>query len=555
MKKASISTCLVALTMLFTACSASPSPSPSTSQGGTTATATAPKQELVYNAGGDANAYDPRNSSGLDQRTVIMQVYEPLFKADADGKMIGGAAESWTLSDDNKTLTIKIRDHKWSDGKPVIAQDFVYSFQTALDPGQASKSATSLNVIQNASEILAGEMKPEELSVKAIDEKTLEIVMASANPFFMQDMSSGNFCPVPSHIDATNVLDEYTLDPKTYVGNGPFKMVSWSPKEKMVFEKNPNYYDADKVKLDKLTYVFVSDANTAYAGFQNKEIDVLTGVPATEIEKLKSEGLLSITNWAAVEYYAFNQNGMNTVKDPEVLKALSNKDVRWALALAVDRDTLVTQVTKGGQTPATGFVPKGVITPDGDFREQKSYFSSQGDVEKAKELLAKAGYPEGKGFPTIEIFYNTNENNKKVAEAIQEMWRKNLGINVSLTNKETAVFASERAAGLAQIARCGNTCSTYKPSALSLFTTQNMESANEAKWSNAAYDELIKKAESESDVSKMMEYYRQAEDMLMDEMIVMPLYYYVRAMAHRPEVKGIILEGSGLVRFQNAYIQ
>ncbi len=533
----------------------SASTSTATSEATDEGTGLAEVQELTYNMGNDVNAVDPRSATGFDQRMVIFQVYDPLFKYDAAGNIVPGAAESYELSEDGLTLTIKIREHNYSDGTAVTANDFVFAMQTAINPEFASDSATDLTVILNADAILAGEMTAEELGVTAIDDYTLEIKLAYADPFILHVLSDNNFCPIPSHVEGIEEKDLYTLDPATFIGNGPFKMVEWLPQEKMVFEKNENYWNAENVTLEKLTYVFVPDANTAYAAYNNGDINVLSSVPAEELPALVESGEVSITPWAATEYYALNQNGLNTIEDAAVIEALANKQVRQALSLAIDRVALVETVQQGGQVPATGMVPHGVIMPDGtDFRSEKDYFAAEGDVAQAQELLAEAGYPNGEGFPEIEIYYNTTDGNKKNAEAIQEMWRENLGINVVLTNKETAVFADERASGLAEIARCGNTCATYAPDILDLFHTEDLAVSNEAKWSNADYDAILDAAEAATDLDEKFDFYRQAEDMLMDEMVVIPLYYYVRTMLTSEGVEGLIREGSGLIRFEEAYI-
>lgn len=513
-------------------------------------------QEIVYNAFADTSIYDPRNANGADHRTLLNQTFEPLIRKTSDGTFLPGAAESWAFSEDGTVLTFNLRKEMlWSDGTPVTAADYVFSYTTGVDPAFASNSAGSYEVLLNATAIIAGEMEVDTLGVEAVDDYTLKCTLAKADPFAESLFSSINLAAVPSHIAEAD-SSEWTLEAETAIGNGPFMMTEWLPKEKITMVPNPHYYDQDRVKLTKLTYVFVEDPNTALNGFRNGDIDVMGQVPTTEVAKLIESGELIISPRVGTYYYAINMNGLDNV-DPVVWEALSKPEVRKALNLAIDREVLVSAVTMTGETPAYGFLPEGIYGPDGeDFRKGKSYFDPQGDVEEAQRLLAEAGYPNGEGFPTIDIFYNTSETHKLIGEAIQEMWRKNLGINCTLSNKETAVFAAERREGLHQIARCGNLANDYDASALlSLFTEAQLKSGNEAKWVDPEFTALYDQIKAETDVAKIFELSRQAEDLLMEVMPVLPIYYYTNITVQQLDIQNLVRDAGGTLVFADAYRQ
>jgi oligopeptide transport system substrate-binding protein len=521
---------------------------------GTAAVAEEKAQVIVYNAFSDATIYDLRSANGADHRMLLTQTFEPLIRKTADGTFLPGGAESWELSEDGLVLTFNLRkDMKWSDGIPVTAKDYVYSYTTGVNPEFASTSAVAYEVMLNGAQIVAGEKEPEDLGVKAIDDYTLECTLAKANPFALSLFSSVNLAAVPSHIAQAD-SSEWVLDAKTAVGNGPFMMAEWLPKEKITLLPNPHYYDQTRVKLEKLEFVFVADPNTALNGFRNGQIDVMGTVPTTEVSKMIESGELVISPRIGTYYYAVNMNGLGNA-DPVTWEALSKPEVRKALNLAIDREVLVEKVTMTGETPAYGFLPEGIFGPDGqDFRKGKSYFDPKGNVEEAQKLLAEAGYPGGEGFPTIDIFYNTSETHKLIGEAVQEMWRKNLGITCTLSNKETAVFAAERREGKHQIARSGNLANNYDPSyLLNLFTEAQLTVGNEAKWLDDSYIAIMDQIKAETDVAKIFELSRQAEDILMEVMPVLPIYYYTNITAQQLDIKNLVRDAGGSLLFADAY--
>lgn len=509
------------------------------------------EQSITYNLVSDAGKFDPRDCVGVDQRTVINQCFVGLVKIDMEGKIIPAMAEKWEISDDGKVYTFHLnKEAKWQDGKKIVAVDFEYAWKTAIDPTFAFKSIDAYFDILNAEEFSKGKAKIEEVGVKAVDENTLKVTLKVASPFFLNKITQANFSPVRKDIVEKDQKG-WTLKPDTYIGNGPFKMTVQKPRDEFEFIKNDNYLFAKDVKLTKLAYVFVEEATTALAGFKTGTIDVLDQVPPTEIENLTTDGFATPVPMCATYFYSFNM-GKNA--NGNVQKTLWNKDVRIALNLAIDREAIIKTILKGGQIPATGMVPAGVKTPDGkEFYETKKYFDPKGDVKKAKELLAKAGFPDGKDFPVLELFYNTSQSHAAVAQAVQDMWKTNLGIEIKLVNKETKVFAEERAKGLTQIVRGGNECSPNYPSILDIFTETNLNTVNDPKWVNAEFDTIIKKANNESDVNKIFENYAKAQDILMEDMPVIPMYYYTNILIKQKDIKGIIKDVQGPIYFEWTY--
>lgn len=507
--------------------------------------------ELVYNAVSECNGYDPMSCAGLDQRTLIQACFEGLLKVSPEtGEYGPGQAERYEVLDNGLRYRFYLRDDiKWQDGKPVTAGDFEYAMKRQLEPELASASANNLYFIKNAAEIHKGEMDADALGVTAVSDRILDIEIKTANPFILEWFAHPSTYPVREDVAEANI-EGWTLEPETFIGNGPFKMVSWISKDSIEMRKSETYYDSDKVMLDKLTYVFIPEQTTALAALRTGEIDVTEQVPSAEIPNLIADGTAVITPMGATYYYSINMNP--EMNDPAKMAPIWDKRVRHALNLAIDRVAITENLLKGGQVPAYGFIPEGIVGQDGkDFRKSVRYFEPEGDVEEAKRLMAEAGFPNGKGFPVYEIFYNTSEMHATVAQAVQDMWKKHLGIDVKLVNKETAVFAEERGQGKHEIARSGNLCSSAYPEILGLFVPENMLNLNDPKWVDDEYVSLIREAKDGTDALEIFDLYHQAEDILMDEMVVLPIFYYTRVLAKSQDVDGIYVKGN--MFFDRAY--
>lgn len=501
---------------------------------------------IRHNHGEEPESIDPALNTTVNGGTIVIACFEGLTSLNEKDEPVPGVAESWDVSPDKTKYTFHLRkDAKWSDGKPVTAGDFAYAWRRALDPGTAAEYCYQLFYIKNAPEFNEGKAKAEDLGIKVVDDYTLEVELSAPTPYFLNLTAFPTLFPVRRDI-IEQYGDQWALKPETYIGNGPFKMTEWQSKDHMKLVKNENYWDKDRVKIDGIIETFIAESSTMLAGYEAGELDVIDDVPLNEIDNLKKTGEFHMFKQLGTYYYCFN-----VTKPP-----FDNPKVRKAFALAIDREDITSKVRKSG-IPATAFVPPGV--PDTaagkDFREAGgAFFPAKAQPEEARRLLAEAGYPGGKGLPGVTLIYNNSEEHQIIAEAILEMWKKNLGIeNVQVQNQEWAVFINTRQNGDFQIARHGwlgdyNDAMTF----LDLFTTGNGN--NDAHWSNKQYDELIKQARLATDEGKRMEILHQAEKMIMEDAIMIPILHYTENCMIKPYVKGLVKSMLGFTYFDRAEI-
>lgn len=535
--------------------------------------------------GSEPKSLDPAINQALDGSIYLSHIFEGLTKVDKNDNTVPGVAESWEISDDGLTYTFHLRkDAKWSDGKQVTAADFVYAWQRAVDPSTASPYAYQLYYIANAeainSQYIGSDGKPakvkagadgkpvrdaegnytadpngvyvaaksdgspiwlDDLGVKAVDDTTLVVTLAAPCAYFLQIVGFPTLYPVREDIVEANP-DGWANDPSTLVGNGPYVMSSWDHNSKIVLTKNDNYYDKDNIVGTELDFMLMDDTNSILAAFKNGELDLAEDFPSNELSTLVSNGEAQVYDNLAVYYYVFN-----TKKAP-----FDNPKVREALSLAIDRNYLVESVAKGGQKAAGSMVPYGIKDADGktDFRDAAGEYidvstgATEANIAKAKKALAEAGYPDGKGFPTITIKYNTNEGHQKIAEYIQSEWKNNLGINVTISNEEWSVFIDDRNNGNFDVARDGWTADYADPMTfLDIFTSTSGN--NSSFWKNAEYDKLIAAAKATDDQTVRMEALHKAEKFLMDEYPVMPIYYYTNPDLVSKKLDGYVSSSLG----------
>ena len=530
-------------TSLFIGCGDSSSNSGSSSS----------NQQLVFNLGEDPETMDPtlNNSSGAG--TMILNAFEGLMVLDENDQPVEGTAESMEVSEDGLVYTFKIReDAKWSDGEAVTADNFKYSWLRALNKETAAEYAYQLFYIKNAEKFYNGEATAEEVGIKVIDEKTLEVTLETPTAYFPQLLAFTTYVPLREDIVSANP-EGWATNPETYVSNGPFKLVQWDMKDQLVFEKNENYWDKDSVKLESLTFKLVTDDTTAYSELKAGNFDMVNSVPTNEIEPGIEEGLVHVNPKLGSYYFAINVGKQDTLSE-DVKEVLNNKLVRQALNLAIDRQEIIDNVGKAEQIPAYSFVPQGITDENGNDFASKEYYDPsdmEGNIAKAKELLKEAGYENGNGIPTIELMYNSEGAHKDICQIIQQNWEE-IGVNVELTNQEWAVFLNTRQQGDYQIARHGWIGDYIDPMTfLDLWVTGGGN--NDCGFSNARYDELIAAAKVETDSAKRLEMLREAEDILMDEMPILPIYYYTTVTAANENVKGVRISTLGKISFKYAY--
>ncbi|MGE5549426.1 MAG: peptide ABC transporter substrate-binding protein [Bacteroidota bacterium] len=512
----------------------------------TAAPVLAAEQYVRFNAGSEPQYMDPSRSTGVPEGHVQLALFEGLTRLDKNDQPIPGIAKSWVVSKDGKTITFTLRPSKWSTGEALTAYDFEYSWKRALSPELASEYAYQLYYIKNGQAYNEGKAKAQDVGVKALNATTLRVDLEAPCSYFISLCSFHTLYPVKKSV-VDKYGDKWANDPKTFVSNGPFRMVAWKHNSYIDVVKNNNYWDAASVKIQKIRFTLVPNENTMLTMYDTGVIDQTDTVPISEIDRLRAEGQLKVAPYLGTYYYMFN-----VTKPP-----LDNVKVRKALTLAIDREAIVKNITKAGQIPAMAYTPFGI--PDvpgakGDFRTMGGVaFFKDNDVETAKKLLADAGYPDGKGFPTIEILYNTSNAHKAIAEAIQEMWKKNLGINVTLTNQEWGVYLTNRTELKYQVARAG-WIGDYVDAMTFMDMWVTGGGNNDTGWGNKQYDAYIDQAKATGDPKIRIKAMHDAEKILMDEMPIMPIYFYTRPYLQADYLKGVTHSAIGLVDFKWAYV-
>jgi oligopeptide transport system substrate-binding protein len=501
---------------------------------------------LRFAIGAEPQTLDPRKATGIPESLVDEQIFEGLCALDAHGNPIPGVAKSWDISPDGLTYTFHLRDNaKWSNGDPVTAQDFEYAWKTALSPQLASEYAEQLYYIKNGEKYNKGQVGADQVGVKAVNDKTLVVKLEKPTAYFLTLMAFHTYYPVDKKVAEAH--PDWAANPKTIIGNGPFKMKSWTHNSMIVLVKNNSYWDREKVKLTQINMILSEDVNTVLSMFENNQVDLTNNPPpVSEIPRLKKEGFLKVYPYLGTYYYEFN-----TQKAP-----FNNPKVRMAFALAINREAIVKDVTKSGEKPATGWVPYGLqdVKPGSDFRKVGGVLIKDNDIATAKKLLAEAGYPDGKGLPPITLLYNTQDLNKAIAEAIQEMWKKNLGVQVNITNQEWKVYLQSRTTGNFQVARAG-WIGDYADPMTFIDMMQTGNGNNRARWSNPQYDKLVNLAKSTLDPAVRMKAMHEAEAILMKAMPIMPIYFYTQPILERPNLKGIVRTVDGSVYLKEAYFK
>src|SRR5450830_558307 len=486
-------------------------------------------QEVTYNLGAEPPGIDPGVTIGVPESTIEMQVFDGLTRIDSKNVPQPAIAKSWTISKDGKTYIFTLRDALWTNGTPVTAYDFEYAWKRVLSPELAAQYATQLYYVYGGEAFntsikvgskyyvqavdakgnpltkkvggkdvavpdMAKEIDPsKDVGVKALDDKTLQVNLESPTAYFLALTAFNTLYPVCKAVVSTN--DKWASDVKTFVSNGPFKLTQWSHMDKMVFVKNPTYWDKDNVKLTKVTFLMVEDSSTALSMYQSGQLDSAASVPNSELSKLVASGDVKILPSLATYLYMFN-----TTKKP-----FNDVRVRKALTLAINRGQITKSITKGGQTPALGMVPNGIpdVLPGSDFRTVGGSYFKDNDIATAKALLAQAGYPNGKGFPAFTLLFNTSNLNKSIAEAIQQMWKKNLGITCTLRSEEWGVFNDDMAHLNYDVVRRSPSADYMDPNTfLDMWVTGN--GRNRTGYSNKAYDALIAKARVTVDTNSML---------------------------------------------------
>jgi oligopeptide transport system substrate-binding protein len=509
------------------------------------ATDVASAKILKWNVGADPKTLDPSLNGASDGGDVINQTFEALTR-EKSGVVYPGIAESWEVSEDGLTVTFKLRDSKWSDGSALTANDFVYSWKRGMDPATASEYSwiwEYTNVV-GANEASLGEGSLDDVGITALDDSTLEIKLNVPTNYIVSLLSFYHFMPTKQSAVESAADGAWAKDPALVVSNGPFVLTGYTIGQGLTLVKNENYWNAENVMLDGIDGVFIDEESTAYQAYQSGELDFIPSVPTAEVPRLIAEDPnFYVFPLLGTYYYNFNMD----------LEIWSDVRVRKALALAIDRE-LICETLGAGQIPAAGFVPPGFLDADGkDFFEEAGTYGFATDsskVEEAQQLLADAGYPDGKDFPEFTILYNTSEGHQLVAEMVQEMFKTNLGISASLENQEWAVFQDTRKEGDFQMSRGGWLTDFMDPMGLlSIFTSEN--AYNDPNYNNAEYDELLSAATLAKDKEHFDLLYK-AQDILMAEVPVITVYHYSDTMLASDVIVGWDRSVLGTIDFSGA---
>ncbi|MGL5616747.1 MAG: peptide ABC transporter substrate-binding protein [Sarcina sp.] len=507
----------------------------------------AKEQKLIYNLGEDPKTIDPALNASVGGSTILANSFEGLMRLDENDKAIPGVAKEYKISEDKLTYTFTLRDDaKWSDGKVVTAKDFEYAWKRALDPATGAEYAYQLYYIKGGEAFNTKKGPVENVAVKALDEKTLEVTLESPTPYFIELMAFPTYFPVREDVVSNN--KEWATKADTYVSNGPFKLTEWRQKDAFVFTKNENYWNKDAIKLENLEMRMIRDINSAYSAFEAGQLDVVDLIPPAQIQTAVSKGTGIIFPQIGTYYYSVNVSGNDM--SPE---ALRNPKVIEALNLAIDREAIVKNVAKGGQIPSTSFVPSGVKGVDGKRFSSKEYLSTKADVEQAKKLLEEAGFPGGEGLPALTLMYNTEGAHGDIAQAVQGMW-KEIGVNVELQNQEWKVFQKTRNDGNYNIARDGWVGDYVDPMTfLDLFTSTSGN--NNPKYKSGEFDKLISDAKVETDDTKRDQLLKDAEALLFKDMPIIPIYEYTQPKGIKQNIKGVRVSQLGQIYFDGVTVE
>lgn len=487
------------------------------------------QNQILHMANADEpSGIDPQITTGIPEYYIQMALFEGLVsKHPKTLESVPGVAESWDISDDGLTYTFKIRNSaKWSNGANLTAEDFVQSWRRALLPALGNTYAASLYVIKNAEAFNKGEIDFSPVGVKALDEKTLQVVLSGPTPYFLLLLDHHSMYPVyiPA-IEAVGAIDDITSTwtrPETFVGNGAFTLQEWTPNKVLIVEKNEHYWDAETVRLQEVHFHPIQDVVTEERMYRAGQLHVTDELPLEKIAVYAEKN--------APEYRQHPYFGTYFYRFNTTVKPFNDVRVRKALSYAIDRQKIVDRVTKGGQMPAFNLTPPGTL---GYTAKAKGIFN----IEEAKRLLAEAGYPNGEGFPKTEIMFNTSEDHRKNSVAIQQMWKTGLNIDITLQNQDWKVFLSDEKLLNYQISRGGWIGDYYDPNTfLDVFLSHNGN--NRTGWVNSEYDTLIAKAANTKHQAERFEYFQQAEAILVDEMPIMPVFTYTRSYLVHPALKG-----------------
>lgn len=486
---------------------------------------------LLVGNSADPSTLDPTLSTGLGEFKILSGLFEGLVRADEDTLRVEpAAAESWEVSEGGKVYTFRLRDGlRWSDGGPLKASDFVFAWRRALNPSIGAEYASLMYCIKNAEAINSGREKNlSALGARALDSRTLRIELEAPTPYFLNMLYLNIFFPLPEHVlkkfGAAESRNSFWTRAGNMVSNGAFILSAWRINDKVSIRRNPLYWDTKSIKINGVDFFPIGNANTEDRAFRAGQLHITDSVPISRMDSIRAKlsDCLRSEDWLGTYYYIFN-----TRRPP-----FDDSRVRRALSMSINRGQIIEAFLKAGQKPAFALVPPN-CSNSWRAGEAPHFFEN---IAEARRLLSEAGYPEGKGFPKFKLVYNTSEIHKPIAEAIQQMWRENLGIEAELYNLSWPAYLAARRAGDFDVAR-SNWVGDFDAPETFLGLFESSSGLSHTGYGNPLFDAAMAKARSSADNAERIEALKSAENILMRDMPLMPIYFYSRVCLVSPILK------------------
>jgi oligopeptide transport system substrate-binding protein len=511
--------------------------------GGASGTELAEEQILRIGNGSEPGSLDPHLSEGVESSVIGRDLFEGLINELPNGELIPGAATSWDISDDGLIYTFYLReDARWSNGDLITSQDWVYSLRRSVDPATMSSYTFILYPILNTRQIAAGELPPESLGVRAVDEYTIEIILEGPTPYFLGLLTHSQSYPV--HQPSVEAFGGEHTRPGNLVSNGAFMLDEWVVQSHVKAVRNPFYWDNASTVINEVWYYPTEDKSGELARYRADELDITQSVPAAQIDWIR-ENLPN--DFLSVPYLGVYYFGFNLLREPFI----DNFELRKALTLAINRNIITDQVLNGGQIPAYGWVPP-VIGYEQQSMVEATWTQEQREAE-ARRLYEAAGYSMDNPLE-VEIMYNTSQDHRRVAVAIAAMWRQVLGVETTLLNQEWKVFLdTRRAKEVTEVFR-GGWIGDYNDANTFAELLQCGSGLNDQGYCNERYDELIQLAAIEDDLEARAQLLQEAELIMIEELPLMPIYFYVSNYLVKPWVGGYETNIMKHDRSKNFYI-
>ena len=482
-----------------------------------------PPADFTFVNGAEPETLDPHTVVGQPDIRIAQELFEGLTARNGKGEIVPGIAERWELSPDRRVYTFHLRDAVWSNGAPLTARDFLASWKRALDPKTASEYAYQYFYIVNAEAYSEGKMADfNRVGVEAPDDRTFRVTLSAPTPFFLDLCATTTMAPV--YLPALQRWGDDWIKPGKMVNDGAYLLADWRINDRVSLLKNPRYWNAKAVSFNRIDALALTAATTAFNLFHSGMADLILDksmVPTFFVDALRTKPYFHAETVFGTYFYRFNVTR----------KPFDDPRVRQALALALDKRRVVERITRGGETVAATFAPPGIA----------GYEPPAGlgyDPEKARALLAAAGYPGGKGFPPVSILYNSSEQDAQISTEIQAIWRENLGIDVGLRKQEWKAYLNSLTTLDYELGRSSWVADYPDPNTfLDCFVSGRGN--NRTGWASPAYDALIGKAGTEPDPVRRLGVFREAETLLIDrDAVVIPIYYYITISIYRSDRLG-----------------